>query len=314
MRAHVPAQTSFFSKVMFENVTSGPFRSTTLYQFTGHEHDGATGLDYHGARYYDSAIARYLAVDPLAGKYASWSAYNYVLGNPISLIDPMGREPIDDKVRKTNPNQGANHPESAHGRGVARAADTEPVWMKPLYAPIEAEPARDKLGGIIHAPTASDWSESPIIAFRDFVNSSVYELFGFGAADDLSYGYISGEVSGAETLEGGAYFLFGAGPGGRNRVSAGGGVYCLRNSSNQILRTGRTNNLARRASEHARDPLLRDYTFEPMYKTNSYLEQRGIEQIVHVKFQPPLNRVNPISPKNPRLQEYLNAAKTFIEP
>jgi len=32
-------------------------------------------------------------VDPLAEKYASWSSYNYVVGNPLSYIDPDGRSP-----------------------------------------------------------------------------------------------------------------------------------------------------------------------------------------------------------------------------
>ena len=31
-------------------------------------------------------------MDPLADKYAGYSPYNYVLGNPISLFDPDGRE------------------------------------------------------------------------------------------------------------------------------------------------------------------------------------------------------------------------------
>ena len=32
-------------------------------------------------------------VDPLTSSFAEWSPYNYVLGNPISLIDPDGRAP-----------------------------------------------------------------------------------------------------------------------------------------------------------------------------------------------------------------------------
>lgn len=53
--------------------------------------DQETELDYRGARYYDSDVARFLSLDPLAADYASWSPYNYVMGNPISLIDPTGR-------------------------------------------------------------------------------------------------------------------------------------------------------------------------------------------------------------------------------
>jgi hypothetical protein len=34
---------------------------------------------------------RFLSLDPLAAEYVSWSAYNYVLGNPVMLIDPTGK-------------------------------------------------------------------------------------------------------------------------------------------------------------------------------------------------------------------------------
>jgi len=36
-------------------------------------------------------VARFLSLDPAQAEYPAWSAYNYVLGNPISLIDPDGR-------------------------------------------------------------------------------------------------------------------------------------------------------------------------------------------------------------------------------
>ncbi|MEZ4755494.1 MAG: RHS repeat-associated core domain-containing protein [Flavobacteriales bacterium] len=61
------------------------------YLTTHHERDLETGLDYRGARYYDSDVARFLSLDPLAADYASWSPYNYVMGDPVSLVDPDGR-------------------------------------------------------------------------------------------------------------------------------------------------------------------------------------------------------------------------------
>jgi RHS repeat-associated protein len=71
------------------NTGSGAERFLT----TQHERDKETGLDYRGARFYDSDISRFLSLDPLAREFPSWSAYNYVVGNPISLIDPTGRSP-----------------------------------------------------------------------------------------------------------------------------------------------------------------------------------------------------------------------------
>ncbi len=62
------------------------------YLTTQHERDKETGLDYRGARYYDSDVARFLSLDPKASKYPSLSPYNYVAGNPIILIDPNGKE------------------------------------------------------------------------------------------------------------------------------------------------------------------------------------------------------------------------------
>jgi RHS repeat-associated protein len=59
---------------------------------TGHERDTETDLDYRGARFYDSDVVRFLSLDPLAAKYAAWSAYNYVLGNPVMFTDPTGQE------------------------------------------------------------------------------------------------------------------------------------------------------------------------------------------------------------------------------
>jgi RHS repeat-associated protein len=72
----------------------------TLRQFVGvdekflttqNERDQETGLDYRGARFYDSDIARFLSLDPLAADYPSLSDYSYVAGNPVRYIDGTGK-------------------------------------------------------------------------------------------------------------------------------------------------------------------------------------------------------------------------------
>lgn len=96
-------------------------------------------------------------------------------------------------------------------------------------------------------------------------------------------------------------------------VEARGGTYLLRDAeTGQVMRTGRTNDLARRAAEHGRDPVLRDFEFEPVHRTDVYNEQRGLEQLLHDTYNPPLNKVRPISPTNPKLPIYQDAADAFL--
>ncbi|MCJ8291346.1 MAG: RHS repeat-associated core domain-containing protein [Flavobacteriales bacterium] len=62
------------------------------YLSTQHERDQEIGLDYRGARYYDSEVSRFLSLDPKARDYPSLSNYIYVADNPIAFIDPDGKK------------------------------------------------------------------------------------------------------------------------------------------------------------------------------------------------------------------------------
>jgi hypothetical protein len=73
------------------------------------------------------------------------------------------------------------------------------------------------------------------------------------------------------------------------------------------------NDLTRRAAEHRGDPVLRDFQFEPVYRTDDYAEQRGLEQLLQEKYDPPLNKHNPVDPANPNRQRYLDAAQSFLQ-
>lgn len=72
-------------------VSKDAYRSP--YRFTGKELDEGTDLYYFGARYYDPNSCIWLSVDPMTEKYPGWSGYNYVMWNPVKLVDPDGREP-----------------------------------------------------------------------------------------------------------------------------------------------------------------------------------------------------------------------------
>jgi RHS repeat-associated protein len=64
-------------------------------QFTGHERDSETGLDFLGARYCASVQGRFTSPDmPLVDQWQeepqTWNLYTYVLNNPLKHDDPTG--------------------------------------------------------------------------------------------------------------------------------------------------------------------------------------------------------------------------------
>jgi len=67
-------------------------------RFTGKERDAETGLDYFGARYYGSKIARFTTTDPFLDQRAAildpqrWNRYAYGRNNPLRYVDPDGRD------------------------------------------------------------------------------------------------------------------------------------------------------------------------------------------------------------------------------
>ncbi|HNT17208.1 MAG TPA: RHS repeat-associated core domain-containing protein [Acidobacteriota bacterium] len=73
-----------------------PLAANTMnekYKFTNQERDYTTGLDYFHARYYGSAMGRFMRPDPVSGNPAnpeSWNLYSYVRSNPINRTDPTG--------------------------------------------------------------------------------------------------------------------------------------------------------------------------------------------------------------------------------
>ncbi|MFN0187704.1 MAG: RHS repeat-associated core domain-containing protein [Bacteroidia bacterium] len=78
--------------------TDFPITCTTGYRFgfNGKENDNevkgrGNSLDF-GGRIYDSRLGKWLSLDPLHSKYASYSPYNFVLNMPIIAIDPSGEK------------------------------------------------------------------------------------------------------------------------------------------------------------------------------------------------------------------------------
>jgi len=81
-----------YGKILREYVVGDQERYLT----TQYERDQETELDYFGARFFDSDIARFEAVDPLAHKFPAWSTYSFCFDNPVHFVDPDGRAPLGD--------------------------------------------------------------------------------------------------------------------------------------------------------------------------------------------------------------------------
>jgi len=69
-----------------------------MHKFTGKERDTESGLDYFGARYYGSSLGRFMTFDPGTIKVMHlldpqlWNKYAYVRNNPLTYVDPDGKE------------------------------------------------------------------------------------------------------------------------------------------------------------------------------------------------------------------------------
>jgi RHS repeat-associated protein len=60
------------------------------YGYTGRELDLESGLDYYRARYYDSAVGRFISVDPMGFGAGDTNLYRYVGNNSTNNTDPSG--------------------------------------------------------------------------------------------------------------------------------------------------------------------------------------------------------------------------------
>ena len=71
------------------------------YLYSGEQYDGALGMYYLRARYYNPATGRFLVMDPDAGSVldpATLHKYVYTQNDPVDRIDPSGRADIEEEA------------------------------------------------------------------------------------------------------------------------------------------------------------------------------------------------------------------------
>ena len=77
-----------FGETRYENG-----QTPTSFRYTGQREAAESGLYFYGARWYDSALGRFIQADtiiPSPGNPMAWDRYAYVLNNPLRLVDPSG--------------------------------------------------------------------------------------------------------------------------------------------------------------------------------------------------------------------------------
>ena len=105
-----------------------PYGETSLggyarkqYRFTGKERDEASGLTYHGARFFASWIGRWTSPDRGRSSTASprpiTNSYWYARGNPVRCFDPDGRDDRDHNQASFSERA------AAFGRGLGQGLD-----------------------------------------------------------------------------------------------------------------------------------------------------------------------------------------------
>ncbi|TPI72107.1 RHS repeat-associated core domain-containing protein, partial [Mesorhizobium sp. B2-8-9] len=282
----------------------------TQKSYIGERFDPETGLLYLNARYMDPVLGRFISPDdwdPTKDGVGT-NRYAYAQNDPVNKSDPNGHSlsPRDSD---------ADAPTAQLGGG---GNQTSPANGQNADSQRQASHAQESLTG-----TAKDKKKA----------DGTYQVAEDGI--DMPAGYVSPNsgllAPGAAPICGGGCvppgLEMGPGPyaqempGGFTNVPAEGppttqvpkgGTYSLRNSAGEVVRTGRTNDLARRAAEHARADATKGLTFTQEHLTDALKEQRGLEQMLHESYNPSMNKVSPISQRNPNLNSYMNAARDFL--
>jgi len=97
--------------------------------FTGKQRDAESGNDYFGARYFASAVGRFMSPDqPFVDQHPvspqSWNLYSYARNNPLIMIDPNGLDCVYASASGSTGSTSVDHSSSSEECG-----STEGTWV-----------------------------------------------------------------------------------------------------------------------------------------------------------------------------------------
>ena len=257
-------------------------------RFTGQRAQDELGLYYYQARWYDPALGRFVqpdSIEPDPGNPLDWDRYSYAQNNPLRFIDPTGHavecaeQSGGSCSNLSTPETIINHTQYTLEKRFWSEHDLSGtvrefvLHFEPLY---RGKVFSWALTNLLLDPTDP-------VALADFAYISL---------SNLSTGLLAASMGGD--------------------LAPVGGVYKITNANGVVVRVGRTNNLTRRASEHSRNPNLFDLDFRRVYLTDDYATQRGLEQLLYDRYNPPMNYIRPINKTNRNRTYYKQAAIDFL--
>jgi RHS repeat-associated protein len=133
------------------------------------------GVYDYGARNYDPALGRWINIDPKSEKYLNLSPYTYVADNPVTSIDPNGKEIIfvvtnGDQQRQFKYQKG-NFYDVQSGKRYNPGKESIPGMYKVLTSYRKIEKSNDKtLKNVLHKLESSD--KKHLVAEWDGVNKT----------------------------------------------------------------------------------------------------------------------------------------------
>lgn len=156
----------------------------TDYGYTGQRNEGAIGLYFYNARWYDPSLGRFIQADsmvPNPGNPMDWDRYAYVRNNPVNYTDPSGHMVAPDTRENGCSGQGPAcimdmyYSESGDSEGLHDSVEAY-IRRNPDYDPTQDQELTGTAPIIVAAAKTRVGIENG--SFRDYVAFGAMAGFG----------------------------------------------------------------------------------------------------------------------------------------